>query len=194
MSTETGEAAFASRVRRRAHCPRQASSSAICRSLDIVGIYPELCRGPRAWKAAAQRTVDNAHDALLHRPYASPAGTGRTTRRPTSRTVTPSRTQRRNPRRAAGARRAAARAAQALLRDWVCPRWRELLVALVLTALLAAATGAYPMIIKAVVRHADEGPEPAASLRARRPSSAPRCCAAFSSTCRRSRPTASSCA
>ncbi len=34
-------------------------------------------------------------------------------------------------------------------RDWVWPRWRELLVALVLTGVLAAATGAYPMIIKA---------------------------------------------
>ena len=33
-------------------------------------------------------------------------------------------------------------------RDWVRPRWRELIVAFVLTALLAAATGAYPMIIK----------------------------------------------
>lgn len=34
------------------------------------------------------------------------------------------------------------------LRDWVYPRWRELLFAMMLTALLAAATGAYPMIIK----------------------------------------------
>ncbi|MGZ5890164.1 MAG: ABC transporter ATP-binding protein, partial [Hyphomicrobium sp.] len=34
-------------------------------------------------------------------------------------------------------------------RDWIAPRWRELLWALVLTGLLAAATGAYPMIIKA---------------------------------------------
>lgn len=34
------------------------------------------------------------------------------------------------------------------LADWVWPRWRELVGALVLTALLAAATGAYPMIIK----------------------------------------------
>ena len=33
-------------------------------------------------------------------------------------------------------------------RDWVSPRWRELLVALVLTGVLAATTGAYPMIIK----------------------------------------------
>lgn len=32
--------------------------------------------------------------------------------------------------------------------DWIRPRWRELVVALVLTALLAAATGAYPLIIK----------------------------------------------
>ena len=35
------------------------------------------------------------------------------------------------------------------LRDWVYPRWRELIVAMILTALLAAVTGAYPMIIKA---------------------------------------------
>ncbi|MEO1204950.1 MAG: ABC transporter ATP-binding protein [Pseudomonadota bacterium] len=32
--------------------------------------------------------------------------------------------------------------------DWVAPRWRELLLALGLTALLAAATGGYPLIIK----------------------------------------------
>jgi subfamily B ATP-binding cassette protein MsbA len=32
--------------------------------------------------------------------------------------------------------------------EWVRPRWRELIFALFLTALLAAATGAYPMIIK----------------------------------------------
>ncbi len=32
--------------------------------------------------------------------------------------------------------------------DWIKPRWRELLVALALTAGLAAATGAYPMVIK----------------------------------------------
>ena len=35
------------------------------------------------------------------------------------------------------------------LRDWVYPRWRELTVAMVLTGVLAAITGAYPMIIKA---------------------------------------------
>ncbi len=34
-------------------------------------------------------------------------------------------------------------------RDWIAPRWRELVFALMLTGLLAAATGAYPMIIKA---------------------------------------------
>jgi subfamily B ATP-binding cassette protein MsbA len=34
------------------------------------------------------------------------------------------------------------------LADWLRPRWRELLVALLLTAALAAATGAYPMVIK----------------------------------------------
>jgi subfamily B ATP-binding cassette protein MsbA len=35
------------------------------------------------------------------------------------------------------------------MRDWVSPRWKELVVALILTGLLAATTGAYPMIIKA---------------------------------------------
>lgn len=35
------------------------------------------------------------------------------------------------------------------LKDWVFPRWRELTFAMVLTGLLAAITGAYPMIIKA---------------------------------------------
>jgi hypothetical protein len=29
--------------------------------LDIVGIYPNYARAYDAWKAAAQRTVDNAH-------------------------------------------------------------------------------------------------------------------------------------
>jgi subfamily B ATP-binding cassette protein MsbA len=33
-------------------------------------------------------------------------------------------------------------------REWIAPRWRELVFALILTGLLAAATGAYPMIIK----------------------------------------------
>ncbi len=35
------------------------------------------------------------------------------------------------------------------LKEWVYPRWRELVAAMVLTGLLAAVTGAYPMIIKA---------------------------------------------
>ncbi|MDX2259779.1 MAG: ABC transporter ATP-binding protein [Hyphomicrobiaceae bacterium] len=35
------------------------------------------------------------------------------------------------------------------LADWVAPRWRELAVALLLTAGLAAVTGGYPLIIKA---------------------------------------------
>lgn len=29
--------------------------------LDVVGIYPNYAEAYRAWKAAAQRTVDNAH-------------------------------------------------------------------------------------------------------------------------------------
>jgi subfamily B ATP-binding cassette protein MsbA len=34
------------------------------------------------------------------------------------------------------------------VREWIAPRWRELILALVLTGALAAVTGAYPMIIK----------------------------------------------
>ncbi len=30
-------------------------------NLDIVGIFPNYAEAHRAWKAAAQRTVDNAH-------------------------------------------------------------------------------------------------------------------------------------
>lgn len=30
-------------------------------ALDIVGIYPNYSEAAKAWKAAAQRTVDNAH-------------------------------------------------------------------------------------------------------------------------------------
>lgn len=29
--------------------------------LDIIGIYPNYAEAYRAWKAAAQKTVDNAH-------------------------------------------------------------------------------------------------------------------------------------
>jgi hypothetical protein len=29
--------------------------------LDIVGMYPNYAEAHKAWKAAAQRTVDNAH-------------------------------------------------------------------------------------------------------------------------------------
>lgn len=29
--------------------------------LDLVGIYPNYAEAHKAWKAAAQRTVDNAH-------------------------------------------------------------------------------------------------------------------------------------
>lgn len=29
--------------------------------LDIVGIYPNYAEAHKAWKAAAQKTVDNAH-------------------------------------------------------------------------------------------------------------------------------------
>ncbi len=30
-------------------------------NLDIVGIFPDYASAYRAWKAASQRTVDNAH-------------------------------------------------------------------------------------------------------------------------------------
>lgn len=30
-------------------------------NLDIVGIFPNYAEAHKAWKAAAQRTVDNAH-------------------------------------------------------------------------------------------------------------------------------------
>lgn len=30
-------------------------------ALDVVGIYPSYAEAYKAWKAAAQRTVDNAH-------------------------------------------------------------------------------------------------------------------------------------
>jgi hypothetical protein len=48
--------------------------------VDIVGIYPNYAEAHKAWKAAAQRTVDNAHMRYfivhLHRlldPDATPA-------------------------------------------------------------------------------------------------------------------------
>ena len=37
---------------------------------------------------------------------------------------------------------------QRFMTDWVYPRWRQILLTLALTAILAATTGAYPMIIK----------------------------------------------
>lgn len=41
------------------------------KALDIVGLYPSYAEAHDAWKAAAQRTVDNAHMryfiAHLHR-------------------------------------------------------------------------------------------------------------------------------
>jgi Domain of unknown function (DUF4170) len=51
--------------------------------LDIVGIYPNYAEAYKAWKAAAQRTVDNAqvryfivHMHRLLDPEARPASTG----------------------------------------------------------------------------------------------------------------------
>ena len=38
-----------------------SSSSSALDALDIVGIYPNYAEAYKAWKAAAQRTVDNAH-------------------------------------------------------------------------------------------------------------------------------------
>lgn len=49
--------------------------------LDVVGIFPDYASAYRAWKAASQRTVDNAHMRYfivhLHRlldPTHAPAG------------------------------------------------------------------------------------------------------------------------
>ena len=44
--------------------------------LDIVGIYPNYASAYAAWKAKAQGTVDNAADALFHRPSAPAARSG----------------------------------------------------------------------------------------------------------------------
>ena len=41
--------------------PWTASSSPIIEALDIIGIYPNYAEAHKAWKAAAQRSVDNAH-------------------------------------------------------------------------------------------------------------------------------------
>lgn len=49
--------------------------------LDIVGIYPNYAEAYKAWKAAAQRTVDNAHMRYfivhLHRLLDPDQGTGK---------------------------------------------------------------------------------------------------------------------
>jgi hypothetical protein len=46
--------------------------------LDIVGIYPSYAEAHKAWKAAAQKTVDNAHTRYfivhMHRLF-DPAAT-----------------------------------------------------------------------------------------------------------------------
>lgn len=51
--------------------------------LDVVGIYPNYAEAYKAWKAAAQRSVDNAHMRYfivhLHR-LLDPETTGRTAR------------------------------------------------------------------------------------------------------------------
>jgi hypothetical protein len=39
----------------------QGTEFASTEALDIVGIYPNYAEAYKAWKAAAQRTVDNAH-------------------------------------------------------------------------------------------------------------------------------------
>ncbi len=38
-----------------------SSEFASTQALDIVGIYPNYAEAYKAWKGAAQRTVDNAH-------------------------------------------------------------------------------------------------------------------------------------
>ena len=49
--------------------------------LDIVGIYPSYAEAAKAWKAAAQRTVDNAHMRYfivhMHRLLEPAEGSGR---------------------------------------------------------------------------------------------------------------------
>lgn len=49
--------------------------------LDIVGIFPNYAEAHKAWKAAAQRTVDNAHMRYfivhMHRLLEPDAGTKR---------------------------------------------------------------------------------------------------------------------
>jgi hypothetical protein len=53
-------------------------------ALDIVGIYPNYAEAYKAWRGAAQRTVDNAqmryfivHMHRLLDPEATPAGPGK---------------------------------------------------------------------------------------------------------------------
>ena len=59
------------RTARQSNCCTWCSAASSSRStgaefvntdeLDIVGIYPNYAEAYKAWKAAAQRTVDNAH-------------------------------------------------------------------------------------------------------------------------------------
>ena len=141
-------------------------------ALDIVGIFPSYAEAHKAWKAAAQRTVDNAHMRYfivhIHRlmdpeDRDEPAArTGRLSRRrakrgragqPRNGEVVPVRDTD-HPR--AGTRRRERLSLDArtrgllrrFLADWVWPRWPRLLGVLALMGLLAAATGAYPSIIK----------------------------------------------
>src|SRR5918995_1371548 len=59
VENDRGQAALASRVRRRAQgSERQRVRPA---KLDIVGIFPNYQTAYEAWKAKAQQTVDDAH-------------------------------------------------------------------------------------------------------------------------------------
>ena len=78
------------------------------------------------------------------------------------------------------------------LDQWVWPRWRQLAVALVLTACLAAVTGGYPIIIKSSFDTLLGGNTAMLPLVLGAIVVVPRC-AACSSTCIRSTPAASSC-
>ena len=51
----------ASRVRRRAQIPGQTSSSPTSRRSTSSASIPNYAEAYKAWKAAAQRSVDNAH-------------------------------------------------------------------------------------------------------------------------------------
>ena len=223
------QAASSPCVRRRAHCPLDGTQFKDMSKPRFVGIYPTT-RKPTSWKAAAQRTVDNAQMRYfivhMHRlmdpehsrhcedgsaggskPNSScrvrvvaagerAQGPGKTdpicaqtqqrtrstltdhsltleahlqqtTARPLDNSGAPGTERKR--------RFSFAPASRALLgrfcRDWIWPRWRQILVALLLTAGLAATTGGYPLIIKHSFDSPMKAGEPGAARGCSRPSS-----------------------